>query len=342
MGEQAVRFALIGTGNVADTYAQAFNNADKAELVAVVNHHVEKAEQFAKAHKVSTWAGDIETMLKKTDIDAVAVITPSGLHADLTIEAARYRKHVLCEKPLDIKVDKIDAMIEACEKARVKLGCSFQHRTSAHNQAAFEAIQSGKLGKIYIANAFLKNYRPQEYYESAHWRGTWALDGGGPFMQQGAHTVDLMVWMMGRAKRVFAVTKTVAHEIEVEDMGHAIVEYENGAQGIIEASTVVKPGYANRIEIHGENGSIVLDESKFIDWSVEGAREPEMPTTAGTTGAQDPRAIGAVGHTKLIENFASAIIQDQQPLIPPQSARLSTELILAIYDSARTGKVITL
>ncbi|MHC4647409.1 MAG: Gfo/Idh/MocA family protein, partial [Planctomycetota bacterium] len=167
-----------------------------------------------------------------------------------------------------------DAMTAACESVGVKLGCAFQHRTADHNKAAYEAVRSGRLGKIYIANSFLKKYRGQEYYDSAAWRGTWELDGGGPFIQQAAHTLDLMVWMMGRAKSVFAQTATVAHDIEVEDMGHAIVEYEDGARGVLEASTVIKPGYPNRIEIHGEKGSIILTDSEIVDWSVEGLEAP--------------------------------------------------------------------
>lgn len=229
-------------------------------------------------------------------------------------------------------------MTAACRKANVKLGCSFQFRTFEHNKIACDAIRLGKLGKIYIANAFLKNYRGQEYYDSGAWRGTWQLDGGGPFMQQGAHTIDLMVWMMGRAKRVCARIKTVAHNIEVEDMGHAIAEYENGTQGLIEASTVVVPGYPNRLEFHGEKGSIILSESEIIDWQVEGMERPVLENPQQPSGSKDPTAIGTVGHQKLIADFVEAIEQDRPPLVTPESARLSVELIQAIYESARLGQ----
>jgi predicted dehydrogenase len=338
MTEKKLRFALIGAGNIAAKYADAFGKIEKASLVGVVTRNPQKARAFAEKHNLSHWATDIKTFFDSTDVDAVVIATPSGLHAEGAIEAAKFGKHVLCEKPLDITLEKIDAMTAACKKANVKLACSFQFRTFEHNKITCDAIRSGKLGEIYIANAFLKNYRGQEYYDSGAWRGTWALDGGGPFMQQGAHTVDLMVWMMGRAKRVCARIKTVAHNIEVEDMGHAIVEYENGAQGLIEASTVVVPGYPNRLEFHGEKGSIILSESEIVDWQVEGVEKPAFEGTTQASGSKDPMAIGTIGHQKLIADFVDAIQQDRPPLVTPESARLSVELIQAVYASAKSGK----
>ncbi len=333
-------FALIGAGNIAAKYVDAFKNIETAVLVGVVTRTAAKAQAFAKAHNIPHWATDVKTLFDTADVDAVVIATPSGLHSQGTIEAAKFGKHVLCEKPLDITLEKIDAMTEACRKAKVQLGCAFQFRTFEHNRIAYETIKSGKLGKIYIANAFLKNFRTQQYYDSGSWRGTWALDGGGPFMQQGAHTVDLMVWMMGRARQVAAFINTAAHKIEVEDMGHAIVRYENGAQGVVEASTVVKPGYPNRIEFHGEKGSIILSESDIVDWQVEGVEKPTLGSTSHTSGSKDPMAIGTLGHEMIIKDFIQSVEQNRPPLVSPDSARLSVELILAIYRSASsaTGK----
>jgi len=336
MSEKNLRFALIGAGNIAEKYADAFKNIDNAELAAVVTRNASRAEAFARAHHIPCWATDIKTLFDRTDIDAVIIATPSGLHGTGAIEAAGFGKHVLSEKPLDITLERIDEMTEACSQAGVKLGCAFQFRTFEHNRIACETIQSGRLGKILIANAFLKNYRSQQYYESGAWRGTWQLDGGGPFMQQGAHVVDLMVWMMGRAKWVFASVDTALHDIEVEDMGHAIVRYENGAQGVLEASTVVKPGYPNRIEIHGEKGSIILTEAGIIDWQLEGVQKPKLQTDDHTSGSADPMAIATAGHKKIIKDFIEAIEQDRDPLVSPESARASVELILAVYQSAKT------
>jgi len=338
MNSENIRFALIGAGNIATKYADAFGKVEKASLIGVVTRNPQKARDFAKKHYLAHWAADMESLFDSTGVDAVVIATPNGLHSEDTIKAAGLGKHILCEKPLDITLEKIDAMTAASKKANVKLGCSFQFRTFEHNKIACNAIRSGRLGKIFIANAFLKNYRGQQYYDSAAWRGTRALDGGGPFMQQGSHIIDLMVWMMGRAKMVCARIKTAAHNIEVEDMGHAIVEYENGSQGIIEASTVVVPGYPNRLEFHGEKGSIILSETGIIDWRVEGMKRPVLENITHPDGSKDPTAIGTIGHQILIADFVEAIEKDRPPLVKPASARLSVELILAVYESARQGQ----
>ncbi len=340
MANKKIRFALVGAGNVATKYVDAFKNIETGTLDGVITRTAARAQAFAETHGIAHWATDMEALFGRTDVDAVVVATPSGLHSQGAIEAAQFGKHVLCEKPLDITLEKIDAMIDACQNAGVQLSCSFQFRTFEHNRIAHQTIQSGKLGKIYIANAFLKNFRAQEYYNSGAWRGTWALDGGGPFMQQGAHTIDLMVWMMGPARRVFALTNTVAHKIEVEDMGHAVVRYENGAQGLLEASTVVKPGYSNKIEIHGEKGSIILSEEGIVDWQVEGVEKPGLESTSHLSGSSDPMAISSLGHEMIITDFIQAIRERRPPLVPADSARASVELILAIYESARTGKTV--
>jgi predicted dehydrogenase len=342
MDNDKVKFVLLGAGNIAGKYVAAVDNVQSASIEAVASRTAAKAEQFAQEHGLKHFSDNLESLAETVDFDAVIIATPSGLHCDGAVRTAKLKKHVLCEKPLDITLEKIDTMTAACESAGVKLGCAFQHRTAAHNQAAYEAVQSGRLGKIYIANSFLKKYRGQEYYDSAAWRGTWQLDGGGPFIQQAAHTLDLMVWMMGPAKSVFAQTATVAHDIEVEDMGHAIVEYKNGAHGVLEASTVIRPGYPNKIEIHGEKGSIILTDAEIVDWTIEGLEAPQFEAVSNASGTVDPMAIGTQNHERIVDDFVEAIRHDREPMIPPASARLSVELILAVYESARQGKAVQL
>jgi predicted dehydrogenase len=342
MDNNTIEFVLLGTGSIAAKYVTAVNNVAGASMKAVVSRSSARAEEFASQHGIEHSSDSLESLAQKIDFDAVIISTPSGLHCEGAIEAAKLKKHVLCEKPLDITLEKIDAMAKACESASVKLACAFQHRTADHNRAAYDAVQSGKLGKIYIANTFLKKYRGQDYYDSAAWRGTWDLDGGGPFIQQAAHTLDLMVWMMGPAKYVVASTATVAHDIEVEDMGHAIVKYSNGAQGVLEASTIIQPGYPNKLELHGEKGSIILTDSEIVDWSVEGLEPPQFEAVSNASGIKDPMAIGTQGHERIISDFIEAIQQDREPLVPAASARLSIELILAIYESSKQGKAIQL
>ena len=341
-GEKELKFILVGTGNIAKKYVAAIRNIENAFISGVVDITETGAEHFAKEFGIPAWADSMEKMAGAITFDAFILATPSGLHGEGAIKAAALKKHVLSEKPLDIKLDKIDEMISACSAAGVKLGCVFQHRAAEHNRQVFELINSGALGKIYIANASLKNYRGQDYYDSGAWRGTWAMDGGGPFMQQAAHTLDLMVWLMGRPTEIFAFTNTVAHKIEVEDMGHAIVKYSNGAQGVLEASTVVKPGYPNRIEIHGEKGSVILSEEGIIEWDVEGVPRPEISVTSGSSGSKDPMAIGTLGHEIIIKDFIDSIINGKEPMISGTSARMSVELITALYKSAESAEVVKL
>lgn len=337
-----LQFVLMGVGSVGGIYVRALKDIPDAELVGVIDLVPEKLEVFAEEHTIAHKATDLKSMADQVDFDAVIVATPTGVHGECTEQAAALGKHVLCEKPLEITLEKIDDMIEACRDAGVTLGRSYQYRTATHNQAARAAIQAGKLGKIYIADAFLKWWRGQEYYDSSAWRGTWELDGGGPFIQQAAHTVDILVWLMGRPKKVTAWTRTVAHNLKVEDMGHAIVEYENGAQGIIEASTVVKPGFPTRIEIHGEKGSIILGESEIIAWDVEGVEPPAIERNNIITGATDPTGIGTKNHERIIRDFIQAIHEGREPMVDPASARTTSELIAAIYKSSREAKAVQL
>lgn len=340
MSGEKIKFALVGAGNIANKYVDAFRNVKEGELAGIVTRNGQKAQAFADKHGIANCATDMRTLFERTTVDAVILATPNGLHADGIIEAAKFGKHALTEKPLDISVTKADAAIKACKDASVQLGVAFQLRTVRHYGAARDAIRSGKLGKILIANVFVKNYRGQDYYDSGAWRGTWKLDGGGPFMQQGSHAIDLMVWIMGPVKRVMASTKTAAHKIEVEDMGHAIVEYANGAQGIIEASTVVKPGYPSRFEFHGEKGSIILNEAGIVDWQVEGAEPPQRDKIAQGSGAANPMAFGTLGHELIIKDFIEAIKEGRPPMVSGESARDSVELICAIYESSRTRSIV--
>lgn len=164
---------------------KAVGDVQDAELVGVVDLVPEKLGAFAKEHNIRHKATNLKGMANQVDFDAMIVATPSGVHGRCTKQAAALKKHVLCEKPLEITLEKIDDMIHACREADVRLGCSYQYRTARHNQATHEVIDSGKLGRIYITDAFLKWWRGQGYYDSSAWRGTWELDGGGPFIQMG-------------------------------------------------------------------------------------------------------------------------------------------------------------
>ncbi|MDQ0338567.1 putative dehydrogenase [Caldalkalibacillus uzonensis] len=333
-----LKFGLVGTGVIAPLHAKAIAQSSQAELVAVADINKEKAEAFAKEYKVARVYRDYTDMFRLEDLDVVSVCTPSGLHAEVTIAAAESGIHVLCEKPLEINAEKMTKMIEACRRHKVKLGCVFQRRTLPAARLTRQAIQEGKLGKLVLGDAYLKYFRSKEYYQSADWRGTWAFDGGGALMNQGVHGIDLIQWMVGEVESVTAYTGTLVRDIEVEDTAVALVKYKNGAYGVIQGTTSVYPGQETRFEIHGENGTIVFGDSGIKQWSFRHGEE-EIPSVERDISAKsDPRKLSQSGHYIIVEDMIQAVKYDREPMIPGEEARKAVDLILAIYESARSGK----
>jgi len=203
-----------------------------------------------------------------------------------------------------------------------------------------KAIQEGKLGKLVLGDAYLKYYRSPEYYASAGWRGTWELDGGGALMNQGVHGIDLIQWMVGEVESVFAYTAPLIRDIEVEDTAVIVVKYKNGAFGVIQGTTSVYPGEETRFEIHGENGSIIFGDSGFKQWKFLDGDEtiPQVGNSEG--GGSDPKAISDEGHYIFVDDMIKAVREDREPLVSGEEARKAVDLILAIYESSRTGKEI--
>ncbi|MFE5323902.1 Gfo/Idh/MocA family protein [Paenibacillus sp. NPDC056579] len=340
---QKIRFAVIGAGVIAPLHARAIQQHPEAELVAFVDSVKEKAEKLAKEYGVSEVYGDIRELLQESDVDAVCICLPSGLHSEVTIAAAEAGKHVLCEKPLDITLASMDAMIAACRSHKVKLATVFQKRTTELAIQVRKAVQEGKLGKLVLGDAYLKYYRSPEYYKSADWRGTWAVDGGGALMNQGVHGIDIIRWIMGDVDSVFAYAAPLVRDIEVEDTAVAVVRYKNGAFGVIQGTTSVNPGQEPRFEIHGEHGSIIYGDSGIKLWkTIDGEEPPAAAASSKAEGSNDPQAISNDGHYILIDDLIHAIREDRDPLISGEEARKAVELILAIYESARTGREVKL
>lgn len=331
-----MRFGIIGVGMIADFHRRAIENVEGAELVGVFDKFAEAANQFASTHGVPAFES-IDALVKVGGAEAVTIATPSGWHLDPTVEAARAGAHVLCEKPMEITTDRIDQMIAACKKAGVKLGGVLQFRTFEGPRKAKELIDSGKLGRILVADAYIKYYRTQEYYDSAGWRGTWEFDGGGATMNQGVHWVDCIQWLVGVPEWVQASALTVGHTIEVEDVSHAIVKWKEGGQGVIEATTCAKPGFETRIEIHGEKGSIVLEDVRLKKVVIDGEPDYEEAPEGKGGGYGDPKAISTAGHEAHIRNFVEEVAQGNEPMVTGEEARKSVHLITSIYRSSREG-----
>ncbi len=343
-----VGFGMIGCGTIAPFHAKGISETADAELVAACDPMEEFARKFSEDHDNVPYYTDLENMLKRDDVDAVCICTPSGMHSDQAVMAAEAKKHVLCEKPLDITLPKIDRMIEVCKKQGVKLGGVFQRRTYEASKKVRDAVQGGLLGRMVLGDIYQKFYRSPEYYRSGAWRGTWEMDGGGALMNQGVHGIDILLWVMGDVRSVIARADHLVRDIEVEDTVAAIVTFENGAFGVVEGATSCNPGEVARLELHGEKGTIILTDSGIVRWAVakgdKHLAEDEIlaPQEERAHGVADPKAISAEGHVALIRDFVDAIQNDREPMVSPESARKPVELILAIYESAKTGREVTL
>jgi len=339
MAYEDIGFGIIGCGVIAPTHRSAIADASGAKLVACCDVVQEKAQKFAEDAGEGVRAyRNLEDMLKQDDVQAVCVCTPSGLHAEHGIIAMEAGKHVLSEKPMDITLKAIDAMIEAAERNDVKLSGVFQRRTYASSKKFREAVRSGKLGKLVLGDCYQKYFRSHEYYASGAWRATWDLDGGGALMNQGVHGIDLLLYIMGDVKRLSAYARRLVRNIEVEDTAVAVLEFVNGAVGVIEGTTSVTPGYGCDIHVSGDNGTIKLVGDKIATWDIPGEEGAEAEGEGDKGTAADPTAgLTATGHTQHITDLAAAIREDREPEIPGREARRAVEVIKAIYLSSREG-----
>ena len=345
MAHREVRVGTIGMGFIGMFHCDAMKKVPEAHLVAVAD--VVDAPNLQKAkEKFNCEAyNNIDDLLARKDIDAVTIGTPSGMHGEITSKAAKNKKHVLTEKPIEITLDKCDKMISDCKKNGVKLGVISQHRWDPGMKELKKAVDEGTLGKLILGDAYIKWFRSQQYYDSGGWRGTWKLDGGGALMNQAVHTVDMLQWVMGEVETITAQTATLAHErIEVEDVAQAMLKFKNGALGTIIASTAIYPGMDERVEITGTKGTIIVDKDKVTVREIVDEKKSVfiIEDEDRGRGAADPQAITNLGHVMQIGDFLRAILEDREPLIPGEEGRKPLEIILAVYESAKTGKTVKL
>lgn len=337
--EREIRIGIAGAGIIARSHAQAIQRVDGASLIALCDIEADKAKRFADDFNVELVFQDYQDMLSREEIDLVHICLPSGMHAQCAIEAAHAGKHILSEKPLDVTRTKMDAMIRESRARGVKLGVVYQRRTLPEAIAIREALQSGLLGKPVLGDVYMKYYRSQQYYDSAGWRGTWELDGGGALMNQGIHGIDLLQWMMGDIESVYARSAALARDIEVEDTAVALIKYRNGAMGVIQGTTSVYPAQQTRLELHGDTGTIILDDTGIRMWETLDAsiKKPSFLEQVGNLSD-----IILNGHTSIIRDMTAAIREDREPMVNGEEARKAVDVILAIYESAREGKEVYL
>jgi UDP-N-acetyl-2-amino-2-deoxyglucuronate dehydrogenase len=343
----AVGFVVVGSGNIATTWVEVVRKTPGARLAGVVSRSgtLPSGLRELGVPVFTSLAGAAAAPRAAAEgapgaaFDAAIVATPNGLHHEPIIETARLGRHVLTEKPLEISLEWADKAIAACRDAGVTLGVCFQRRTSPDNKAVKSLLDGGALGRVFAADVAVKFFREQSYYDSAPYRGGWAIDGGGAFMQQASHQVDLYRWFFGMPDSIKAISGTLAHTMEAEDHGAAILHHGNGMIGTIVASTVARPGFPARIEIHAEAGSVVIENDVISRWAVEGIPNPSHPPKGAIhagSGAAGAKVSDTTGHEAILADFIEAIAQKRQPLISGEDARMTTELILKIYDAAGT------
>jgi UDP-N-acetyl-2-amino-2-deoxyglucuronate dehydrogenase len=333
-----VKVGILGAGNISDTHARAALGVAGVEIAAVCGTNREKAERMAAKYGGTAY-DDLNRFLDHRPLDIVAIGTPSGVHAEQAVAAIDRKLHVLSEKPLDVTTAKVDSVINAADRAGVQVGVFFQDRLKPDIAAMKQLIVSGQLGKPIFIGGHVRWYRPPEYYATSKWRGSWALDGGGALMNQAIHTVDVMQWLFGPVARVAGRTGTLLHAIKTEDTAGAVLEFENGALGIIEATTSSYPGYARRIDVSGSEGTLILDSDKLAAVDLRGtepskaaAAEPPPENAASATVSD------AVPHQRIFEDFIRAITTSGTPACDAREARPSVAIIEAIYRSAKSGQ----
>ncbi|MFS0726893.1 Gfo/Idh/MocA family protein [Paenibacillus sp. 1P07SE] len=316
---------IIGHGTISKRYLDAFGKLPQAEVVGVVGRDEGRARAFAEAAGISVWGTDIAEVAVRSGATAAVVCTPNAAHEAGVLGAATQGLHCLCEKPLHIDPARQRVMLEACRRQGVKLAVSYMRRFTPHIQTVKALIDSGALGRLKVLDVTLKHYRDAAYYDS--WHGTWAEDGGGPFMQQGSHMIDLANWLGGGfAEVIGAHMFRIAHDIETEDHGYAVIRYRSGAVGMIEASTGCVGASSDRIEISGERGSIAFDFDRVLSWNLPHVEQP-LPES-------DPDAVPDVLFERLCADFIASIEEDRSPYVDGESAGAATELIAAIYAKA--------
>ncbi|MBT3376846.1 MAG: Gfo/Idh/MocA family oxidoreductase [Lentisphaerae bacterium] len=343
--ESALRFGLVGLGLVGPAHARSLAELADADLTIACDICEERVRAFADEYGCD-WTTDINDVLSRGDIDVVSVTTPQFTHHDLAIASAKAGKHVIVEKPIDINTGRAQEIIDVCHAQGVKLGVIFQSRWKKSFVCLKEAVEAGQLGRLLLGDAYIKWFRPQEYYDSSAWRGKWETEGGAALINQSSHTIDTLQWIMGPVESLFAYfTTTPVHNIEADDLGVATLKFKNGALGVIEGATALRPGLPERLEVHGEKGTVIIEGGAIKLWDVEGMDEGEMKEEAEEpvgTGASDPMAFPISWHKAQIQDMIDAIRDDREPKVNGEEGLRALRIIEAIYKSGRSGVEVTL
>jgi len=340
-----VSFAIVGCGRILKKHIEAIKEIDKADIVAVCDVVKEKAERGGLEAGVPNYLSYDEMLQKHPEIDVVSILTPSGLHPVHVIDiASRYKKHIVCEKPMALKLEDADRMIKCCDANGVKLFVVKQNRYNLPVQILRKKLHAGSFGKIVMGTVRVRWCRKQDYYDSDQWRGTWALDGG-VIANQASHHIDLLEWMLGEPVSVMAMNGTFLSDIEVDDTCAAIIRFQSGAIGIVEATTAARPwDLEGSLSILGEKGSCVIggfSVNKMMEWNFMD-ETPEQREEILKNYSENPPNVYGFGHARYLESVIDSIENGTHALVDGLEGRKSLELINAIYESVETGKEVKL
>lgn len=335
MADSTIGYAVIGTGLVGPTHARFANQAHGAQLRVVCDLRADRGEPIAE-QLGAQWIADYHEVMQRDDVQIVSICLPTALHLEVATAAAEAGKHVLVEKPIELNVDRALELIATCRRHGVKLGAVFNRRFVYGTRRAHDVVHAGEMGRLLVADMSFKSWRPAHYYTDSGWRGTWGMEGGAALINQGVHGVDLMTWIAGPIKRVQGHARHLRHHhIEADDTTIAVCEYQSGALGIIECTTSVYPRQLDRIELHGERGTIKLEEYAIAEWQLEGVPRGEPDPAARELPGADRGT--SVGHYLQVQDMIDAVREGRDPVITGEDALHSLAVIEAIYQAERTG-----
>ena len=334
---EKLRFGILGCGTIGDVHARAISELDIAELVAFCDPNEQRADEYTKRHSAKRYYLNYGEMLSAEDIDAVAICTPSGMHAEQAITALNAGKHVLLEKPMALNEKDAKAILDAAERSGKTLSVIFQARYADDIIRLKRHIENGDLGNIVFCDIYMKFWRDDAYFKASPWRGTFAMDGGGALMNQGIHGIDIMHYMLGQPKLLSANVKTMVHNIEVEDTAIAMVEYPCGSLGVIEAATSTPPGFGRRIEINGTNGYAVISDVTLEKLFISGESIIDRPPETMMGLASDPSKMGHDMHLLQIRNFVRSIRGEEKLLSTALDGYNAVSFIEKIYNESKNG-----
>lgn len=328
-----IRFGIVGCGLIAGIHARAIDSITNAELAGVTDVSRKHAEGFTQRHGGIVY-GDYKSMLADQTIDAVCICTPSGMHAKQALHALRAGKHVVLEKPMALNSADALQICREAEKNNCLLTVISQHRFHSDITRVRQLIREGKFGQLLFCDLYMKYWRDPAYYSSSNWKGTFCMDGGGALMNQGIHGVDLICFLVGKPKLLCGRAKTLFHDIEVEDTATAMLEFDCGALGVIEASTAAIPGFSKRIEIQGTKGYAILVDSTLEKLCIEGNVLIDRTLTPDAGTASDPTQLGCEGHILQITNFINAVLGKEALISTAEDGYHAVNLIEEIYKSS--------